>query len=55
MIAAVLRDGPSLCLLQLRPGEEADPYAGIELRTYENLAPNLVSALYATLEPADEY
>lgn len=54
LISAVLRDGPSLCLLQLRPGEEADPYAGIELRTYENLAPNLVSALYATLEPADE-
>lgn len=54
LIAAVLRDGPSLCLLQLRPSDDDDPFAGIELRTYENLAPNLVAALYATLEPGDE-
>ncbi|ANZ24628.1 hypothetical protein A4U64_07850 [Rhodococcus sp. WB1] len=54
LIAAVLRDGPSLSLLQLRPTDEDDPFAGIELRTYDNLAPNVVSALYATLEPGDD-
>ncbi|MBC2643593.1 PPA1309 family protein [Rhodococcus sp. NPDC056960] len=54
LIAAVLRDGPSLCLMQLRPDEDADPYAGIELLTSEDLAPNLVSALYATLDATEE-
>ena len=34
--------------------EEDDPFAGIELRTYDNLAPNVVAALYATLEPGDD-
>ena len=50
----MLRDGPSLSLLQLRPTDEDDPFAGIELRTYDNLAPNVVAALYATLEPGDD-
>lgn len=53
LIAAVLRDGPAVTLLQLRPTDDDDPFAGIELRTYDNLAPDVVSALYATLE-ADE-
>ncbi|WP_305095313.1 PPA1309 family protein [Prescottella sp. R16] len=50
LIAAVLRDGPSITLLQLRPTDDDDPFAGLELRTYDNLAPGVVSALYATLE-----
>ncbi|WP_241665794.1 PPA1309 family protein [Prescottella subtropica] len=50
LIAAVLRDGPSIALLQLRPTDDDDPFAGLELRTYDNLAPGVVSALYATLE-----
>ncbi|QBJ98545.1 hypothetical protein ERC79_04300 [Rhodococcus sp. ABRD24] len=54
LIAAVLRDGPALALLQLRPDEDADPYAPIELLYYDNLAPNLIAALYATLEAADD-
>lgn len=54
LIAAVLRDGPSLCLLQLRPDEDADPYASIELLTYEDLAPNLINALYATFDASDD-
>lgn len=54
LIAAVLRDGPSLCLLQLQPDEDADPYADLELLTYENLAPNLVHALYATFDAAED-
>lgn len=53
LIAAVLRDGPSIALLQLRPTDDDDPFAGMELRTYDNLAPGVVAALYATLE-ADE-
>jgi hypothetical protein len=40
--------------MQLRPDEDADPYAGIELLTYEDLAPNLISALYATLDATEE-
>ncbi|NLE82728.1 MAG: hypothetical protein GX610_24770 [Rhodococcus sp.] len=54
LIAAVLRDGPSLCLLQLQPDEDADPYADLELLTYEDLAPNLVSALYATFDATED-
>lgn len=53
LIAAVLRDGPSLALLQLRPTDDDDPFAGVELRTYDNLAPGVVSALYATLDADD--
>lgn len=51
LFAAVLRDGRSVCLLQLRPlPEDDDPYADLELLTYPDLAPNIVEALHATLE-----
>ncbi|MEV6555272.1 PPA1309 family protein [Nocardia sp. NPDC051756] len=50
LFAAVLREGASLCLLQLRPAEDADDFGDMELRTYPNLAPNLIDALHATLE-----
>ncbi|MCM6775630.1 PPA1309 family protein [Nocardia sp. CDC159] len=51
LYAGVLRDGVSLCLLQIRPEEdEEDPFGDIDLRTYPNLAPNLVEALRHTLE-----
>ncbi|WP_054814975.1 PPA1309 family protein [Nocardia arizonensis] len=49
LLAAVLRDGASLCLLQLRPEEEED-FGDLDLRTYPNLAPNLVEALHHTFE-----
>ncbi|MGC5164250.1 MULTISPECIES: PPA1309 family protein [unclassified Rhodococcus] len=54
LIAAVLRDGPAMTLLQLRPLDDDDPFAGAELRTYENLAPEVVGALYATLEAEED-
>lgn len=55
LIAAVLRDGPSLALLQLRPNEDDDdPDAPVELLTYENLAPNVVAALYSTLDAVED-
>ncbi|GAA2066364.1 PPA1309 family protein [Williamsia deligens] len=49
LIAAALRDGQTLCLLQLKPplGEEDAP---LELLSHPELAPNLVAALAATLE-----
>ncbi len=47
LFAAVLHDGPSLCLLQLRPEDEGS-FDDIELLGYPNLAPTLVDALYAT-------
>ncbi|MFC9440104.1 PPA1309 family protein [Nocardia sp. NPDC057030] len=50
LFAAVLRAGASLCLLQLRPEEDADDFGDLDLRTYPNLAPNLIDALHATLE-----
>ncbi|MFI5539460.1 PPA1309 family protein [Nocardia sp. NPDC051900] len=50
LFAAVLRDGASLCLLQLRPADDADDFGDLDLRTYPNLAPNLVEALHHTLE-----
>lgn len=50
LFAAVLREGNSLCLLQLRPEEDADDFGELDLRTYPNLAPNLVEALHHTLE-----
>jgi len=49
LITGVLRDGPSLSLLELRPTDD-DPFAGAELRTYDELAPGVVAALYATLD-----
>lgn len=54
LIVGVLRDGPSLALLQLRPLDDDDPFAGAELRTYDNLAPQVVAALYATLDATDD-
>ncbi len=54
LISAVLRDGPAMTLLQLRPTDEDDPFAGAELRTYENLAPEVAAALYATLEAEED-
>lgn len=56
LVVAVLRDGPSLALLQLRPDEDEDGFGdeSAELLTYENLAPNVVAALYATLDAVDE-
>ena len=49
LYAGVLREGVSLCLLQLRP-EEDDSFPDLDLRTAPNLAPNLVDALRHTLE-----
>jgi hypothetical protein len=55
LIAAVVKDGPSLALLQMQPDDDADPFGAAELLTYEDLAPNIVQALYATFdnEPED--
>jgi hypothetical protein len=53
LITAVLRDGPSMSLLELRPTDD-DPFAGAELRTADDLAPNVVAALYATLEAGED-
>ncbi|SDD80087.1 PPA1309 family protein [Rhodococcus tukisamuensis] len=52
LIAAVLRDGPSACVLQLMPEDDDD--AEPELVTYDDLAPNLVHALYATFDASDD-
>ena len=49
LLAAVLRDGASLCLLQLRP-EDDEEFADLDLLTYPNLAPNLVEALHNTFD-----
>ncbi|MDR7171798.1 hypothetical protein J2W56_005559 [Nocardia kruczakiae] len=49
LYAGVLRDGVSLCLLQLRP-EEDEAFPDLDLRTAPNLAPNLIDALRHTLE-----
>lgn len=56
LFAGVLREGVSLCLLQIRPEEdEDDPFGNdIDLRTAPNLAPNLVQALAHTLENDSE-
>ncbi len=54
LFAAVLREGASLSLLQLRPEEDADDFGDLDLRTYPNLAPNLIDALHATLEWAGD-
>lgn len=54
LFVGVLRDGPSLSLLQMRPDEDADPYGDLELLTYDGLAPHLVHALYATLDEVEE-
>nr|WP_067659852.1 PPA1309 family protein [Nocardia harenae] len=52
LFAAVLRGGASLCLLQVRPDEDAetDDFGDLDLRTYPGLAPNVVEALRHTLD-----
>lgn len=50
LFAAALRSGTTLCLLQLRPEDDADDADDLDLRTYPNLAPNLVEALQHTLD-----
>lgn len=54
LIAAVLKDGPSLTLLQLQPDEDADPFAPVELLLYEGLAPGIVAALHATFDLVED-
>lgn len=49
VVAAVLRDGQALCLLQLRTGDVTG--ATPELLEHPDLAPNLVAALRSTFEP----
>lgn len=50
LFAAVLREGAGLALLQLKPGEDADDFGDLDLRTYPNLAPNVLDALRHTLD-----
>ncbi|WP_068274913.1 PPA1309 family protein [Aldersonia kunmingensis] len=54
LFAGVLRDGTSLCLMQLRPldDEDDDGFGGgePELLSYPDLGSNLIEALQATLE-----
>lgn len=54
LFAAALRSGNTLCLLQLRPEPDEETDAEPELRTYPDLAPNLVEALRQTLEDSAE-
>ncbi|MFD4402642.1 PPA1309 family protein [Nocardia sp. NPDC058499] len=54
LFAAALRAGNSLCLLQLRPEDESDDDGDLDLRTYPDLAPNLVEALRHTLEDSGD-
>lgn len=54
LFAAVLRDGRSECALALAPEDDDDPFADPELRTGDNLAPDLVHALHATFEDNDD-
>jgi hypothetical protein len=54
LYVGVLRDGSSLCLMQLRPldDEDDDGFGGgePELLSYPDLGSNLIEALHATLE-----
>ncbi|MQY28346.1 PPA1309 family protein [Nocardia aurantia] len=55
LFAGVLRDGTSLALLQVRPAaDEEDPFGDIDLRTYPDLANDIVAALRNTLEQDPE-
>ncbi|MGA9869665.1 MAG: PPA1309 family protein [Rhodococcus sp. (in: high G+C Gram-positive bacteria)] len=54
LIAAVVKDGPSLTLLQMQPDEDADPFAPTELLLYDDLAPAVVNALYATFDVVED-
>nr|WP_255450346.1 PPA1309 family protein [Skermania sp. ID1734] len=48
LFAAALRDGTTLSMLQLKPQDDDEDE--IELRTYPDLATNVLDALYATLD-----
>ncbi|WP_373864749.1 MULTISPECIES: PPA1309 family protein [Nocardia] len=50
LFAAVLRSGADLCLLQVKPEDDVDDFGDLDLRTYPNLAPNLIEALHHTME-----
>lgn len=50
LFAAALRTGAELCLLQVKPEDDIDDFGDLDLRTYPNLAPNLIEALHHTLE-----
>lgn len=50
LFAAVLRTGADLCLLQVKPEDDADDFGDLDLRTHPNLAPNLIEALHHTME-----
>jgi len=50
LFAAVLRGGVSLALLQLRPDADDDEFGDLDLRTYPNLASNVLEALHHTLD-----
>ncbi|MEV0245464.1 PPA1309 family protein [Nocardia sp. NPDC050712] len=49
LFTGVLRDGMSLALLQIKPDED-ESFPALDLRTYPNLAPNVVEALHHTFE-----
>ncbi|NUS44134.1 MAG: hypothetical protein HOQ24_10655 [Mycobacteriaceae bacterium] len=49
LFTGVLRDGPSLSLLQLRPDDD-DPFPDLDLLIHPDLAPNIVDALRHTLD-----
>ncbi|MFQ6396434.1 PPA1309 family protein [Nocardia sp. KC 131] len=53
LFAAVLREGSSLALLQVRPEDDAEDFGDLDLRTYPNLAPNVIEALHNTFEFED--
>ncbi|MFD0363679.1 PPA1309 family protein [Nocardia sp. GCM10030253] len=50
LFAAVLREGTSLALLQVRPEDDSEDFGDLDLRTYPNLAPNVIEALHQTFE-----
>ncbi|MEV6278437.1 PPA1309 family protein [Nocardia sp. NPDC051832] len=49
LFAGVLREGMQLALLQIKPDED-DSFPTLDLRTYPNLAPNVLEALHHTFE-----
>ncbi|GAB2641226.1 PPA1309 family protein [Nocardia goodfellowii] len=53
LFAGVLREGMQLALLQIKP-EEDDSFPALDLRTYPNLAPNVLEALHHTFEEGFE-
>ncbi|MGW0249998.1 PPA1309 family protein [Nocardia goodfellowii] len=53
LFAGVLREGMQLALLQIKP-EEDESFPALDLRTYPNLAPNVLEALHHTFEEGFE-